>query len=102
MSFLHPQLPTRVRERLLQYDNFGEVLARLMQIAIAVVFGALYVGAPRTDAMTPFQIVPYNLAAYLAFATFGPPRASRAWAKVPARPPHRAWPPLLDLSPPAR
>jgi adenylate cyclase len=78
MSFDQSALPPKVRERLLRYDSFGEVLARLMQVGIVVVMGALYLSAPRTDAGTPFQLVPYILAAYLAFTTFGLVWALRA------------------------
>lgn len=78
MSHLQPILPPKVQERLLRHDNLGEVLARLLQIGIVVVFGALYVSAPRTDAGTPFQLVPYILAAYLAFTAFGLVWALRA------------------------
>ena len=68
-------LPARVLATLRCQEDAGEVLIKLIQLAIVIVFGALYALSPKTDAGTAFSPVPYVLAAYLILTLVG-----LAWA----------------------
>ena len=69
------RLPARVLATLRCQEDASEVLIKLIQLAIVVVFGALYALTPKTDAGTAFSPVPYVLGAYLALTLVG-----LAWA----------------------
>jgi adenylate cyclase len=61
------RLPERVRESVRRHQQQGEVLIGWVQLGVVMLFGGLYLLAPKTSAGTDFMPVPYALAAYLAF-----------------------------------
>jgi len=69
------RLPARVLATIARQDNSSEVLVKLIQLAVVIVFGTLYAISPKTDAGTAFSPVPYALAGYLAVNLAG-----LAWA----------------------
>lgn len=64
-------LPARIRTAITSHDERSEVLVRLLQLLVVLVFGALYIVSPKTDAATAFSPVPYVLAAYAVFTVAG-------------------------------
>ena len=65
------QLPVRVTERIARQEDDAEVMVRLFQLAIVILFGSLYFLAPRTDAGTVFAFAPYVIAFYFVVTMIG-------------------------------
>jgi adenylate cyclase len=65
------ELPPHLAQRLESYDRMGEVTIKLVQLAVIVFFGLLYFTSPKTDAGTPFRLVPYAIAIYSAASLVG-------------------------------
>jgi len=61
------RLPERVRASVEGLQRQSEVLIGWVQLSVVVLFGALYLVAPKTSTHTDFMPVPYALAGYLAF-----------------------------------
>jgi adenylate cyclase len=72
------ELPPHVLRRLESYDRMGEVTIKSVQVAIVLFFGLLYFSSPKTDAGTPFRLVPYAIAAYAVVSLIGLAAALRA------------------------
>lgn len=64
-------LPGRVMAAISRQEDASEVLIKLIQFAVVVIFGVLYAIAPKTDAGTAFSPVPYVLGGYFAATVFG-------------------------------
>ena len=64
-------LPERVQLSLRQRERTNEVVVRVIQLAIVVMFSALYSLAVKTGHAADFQPVPYVLAAYLFLSLIG-------------------------------
>lgn len=64
-------LPERVVRSIGARADASEVLIKLIQLVIVILFGVLYALAPKTDAGTAFSPVPYVLGVYLAATLFG-------------------------------
>ena len=64
-------LPDRVRSRLRDRERANEILVRLIQLSIVLMFSVLYALAAKTGQQADFQPVPYVLAAYLIFSSIG-------------------------------
>jgi adenylate cyclase len=64
-------LPERVVRAIAVREDASEVLIKVIQLAIVILFGVLYTLSPKTDAGTAFSPVPYVLAGYLAFTLVG-------------------------------
>lgn len=71
-------LPRRVLSAIAVRTDASEVLIKLIQLVIVVMFGILYALAPRTDAGTAFSPVPFVLGAYFLATLFGLGWALRA------------------------
>src|SRR5918994_773266 len=57
-------LPAQTIATIARQDAASEVLVRLIQLGIVILFSALYAVSPKTDAGTAFSPVPYVLASY--------------------------------------
>jgi adenylate cyclase len=64
-------LSERMRDALRRHARTSEVLVKLIQLAVVLIWAALYAAAPKTDAGTSFSPVPYALAAYLTLNALG-------------------------------
>ena len=64
-------LPQRVVRAIAARADASEVLIKLIQLVIVMLFGVLYALAPKTDAGTEFSPVPFVLAFYLAATLVG-------------------------------
>ena len=77
-------LPARVQGIVKEHEMASEVLVKLIQILVAVVWIVLYAVSPKTDAATSFSPVPYALAVYFLLSAgglyFALQRPLPAWA----------------------
>ena len=64
-------LPERVQSRLREREWANEVLVRLIQLGIVLMFSILYSLAAKTGQEARFQPVPYVLTAYVTLSLFG-------------------------------
>ena len=64
-------LPERVQQTLRQRERANEVVVRIIQLAIVVMFSTLYSLAAKTGQAADFQPVPYVLAAYIFLSLVG-------------------------------
>ncbi len=64
-------LPERVQLALRQRERANEVVVRIIQLAIVVMFSTLYSLAAKTGQAADFQPVPYVLAAYIVLSVIG-------------------------------
>jgi len=64
-------LPERVRAALMRRENNNEIVVRVLQLGIVLVFSILYSLAAKTSQATDFQPVPYVLTAYLFLSVIG-------------------------------
>lgn len=64
-------LPERVQLSLKQRERANEVVVRIIQLAIVVMFSTLYSLAAKTGQAADFQPVPYVLAAYIVLSLVG-------------------------------
>lgn len=64
-------LPERVQVSLRQRERANEVLVRIIQLGIVVMFSTLYSLAAKTGHAAEFQPVPYVLAAYIVLSIIG-------------------------------
>ena len=64
-------LPERVQLSLRQRERTNEVVVRIIQLAIVVMFSTLYLLAAKTGHAAEFQPVPYVLAAYVLLSLIG-------------------------------
>ena len=64
-------LPARVQGIVSEHEMTSEVLVRLIQILVAIVWVVLYAVSRKTDAATSFSPVPYALAAYFLLSVGG-------------------------------
>ena len=84
-----PELPARVRDDIARQQDRSERIISVVQLAIVLTFGTLFLIAPRpTEAVLAFDLVPWALVAYLGFTLV------RLWASFRMRLP--AW--FLTLS----
>ena len=65
------QLPERVRAAIDERERANEIMARLIQLAIVLMFSAIYMISPKTSPDEAFSPVPYVLGAYLAVSIIG-------------------------------
>ncbi|MBB4313349.1 adenylate/guanylate cyclase domain-containing protein [Roseospira marina] len=61
------RLPDRVRASVDAQQRQSELLVGWVQLSVVVLFGTLYLVAPKTSGGTDFMPVPYALGGYLAF-----------------------------------
>lgn len=61
------RLPDRVRASVEAQQRQSEILIGWVQLCVVILFGALYLIAPKTSGQTAFMPVPYALGGYLAF-----------------------------------
>jgi len=64
-------LPPPVEAAIRRQEASSEVLIRLIQLGIVLLFGALYLLSPKTDASAAFRVVPVALAVYLVLTLIG-------------------------------
>lgn len=64
-------LPERVRLTLSERERANEVLVRIIQLVIVVMFSTLYSLAAKTGQEADFQPVPYVLSAYIVLSLIG-------------------------------
>lgn len=64
-------MPPRALEAIKRHDIASEILVKLIQLVVVVVWGVLYSLAPKTDAGTAFSPVPYALAGYFILNIIG-------------------------------
>lgn len=64
-------LPERVRQRLEDRERANEVIVRIIQLCIVLMFSILYSAAAKTGSAADFQPVPYVLSAYVVFSVIG-------------------------------
>jgi adenylate cyclase len=64
-------LPERVRAAVREHAMTSEVLVKLIQLTVVLIWAALYAAAPKTDAGTAFSPVPWALGIYLAVNALG-------------------------------
>ena len=64
-------LPERVQHALRQRERANEVVVRIIQLAIVIMFSTLYSLAAKTGQAADFQPVPYVLAAYITLSLIG-------------------------------
>ena len=64
-------LPERIQLSLRQRERTNEVVVRIIQLAIVVMFSTLYSLAAKTGNAAEFQPVPYVLAAYIFLSLIG-------------------------------
>ncbi len=64
-------LPERIQLSLRQRERANEVLVRIIQLAIVVMFSTLYSLAAKAGHATEFQPVPYVLVAYIILSVIG-------------------------------
>ncbi len=64
-------LPPRVLAAIERQENSGEVLVKLIQLAVVGLWTTLYLVAPRTDLGTAFSPVPYALGGYMVLNVVG-------------------------------
>lgn len=65
------QLPARVRAALKERERANEIMARLIQLTIVMIFSLIYAISPKTSPIEAFSPVPYVLGAYLFFSIVG-------------------------------
>lgn len=64
-------LPQRVQQSLQERERANEVVVRIIQLAIVLMFSTLYSLAAKTSQAADFQPVPYVLAAYMFLSILG-------------------------------
>ena len=64
-------LPERVQLALRQRERTNEVVVRIIQLGIVVMFSTLYALAVKTGSAAEFQPVPYVLSAYIGLSLIG-------------------------------
>lgn len=64
-------LPPPVEAAVRRQEASSEVLIRLIQLAVVLLFGALYAVSPKTDASAAFRVVPAALAIYGTLTLIG-------------------------------
>lgn len=64
-------LPERVQLALRQRERTNEIVVRIIQLAIVIMFSTLYSLAAKTGQAAEFQPVPYVLAAYIVLSLIG-------------------------------
>ncbi len=64
-------LPERIQDSLRQRERGNEIVVRIIQLAIVVMFSTLYSLAAKTGQAADFQPVPYVLAAYIILSLIG-------------------------------
>jgi len=64
-------LPERVRNNLHARERTNEILVRIIQLAIVLMFSILYALATKTGQEAVFQPVPYVLGGYIIFSIIG-------------------------------
>jgi len=65
------QLPKRVQAALVERERANEIMARLIQLTIVILFSLIYAVSPKTSPDEAFSPVPYVLGAYLAVSVIG-------------------------------
>ncbi|WP_419908122.1 adenylate/guanylate cyclase domain-containing protein [Hoeflea sp.] len=65
------QLPERVRAALDDRERANEIMARIIQLMIVLLFSGIYFVSPKTSPDEALSPVPYVLGAYLFFSVFG-------------------------------
>src|SRR6056297_889209 len=64
-------LPRRVRETVRQRERANEVLVRIIQLGLVILFGLLYQISPKAFPDGAFLTVPYVLGAYMVLSIIG-------------------------------
>lgn len=64
-------LPRRVQEALQERERANEIMARLIQLTIVILFSAIYIISPKTSPDEAFSPVPFVLGAYLIISVIG-------------------------------
>ncbi len=65
------QLPKRVQAALAERERANEIMARLIQLTIVIVFSSIYAISPKTSPDEAFSPVPFVLGAYMFFSVIG-------------------------------
>lgn len=65
------KLPARVMMAIERREDVAEVLIKIIQLAVVLIFTVLYWLAPKTGTWTAFSLVPYALAAYFVLTVVG-------------------------------
>ena len=71
LSVRAENLPPRVQGIVSEHEMSGEVLVRLIQIFVAIIWITLYAVSRKTDAATSFSPVPYALTTYFILSVGG-------------------------------
>ncbi|MBZ0216866.1 MAG: adenylate/guanylate cyclase domain-containing protein, partial [Fimbriimonadaceae bacterium] len=64
-------MPPRVMEAIKRHDIASEILVKLIQLTVVLIWGILYLLAPKTDAGTAFSPVPFALTGYFVLNIIG-------------------------------
>ncbi len=74
-NFLTPadrsKLPARVRAAVIERERTNEILARVIQLSIVLIFAFIYTVSPKTSPPEAFVPVPYVLWTYLILSVIG-------------------------------
>ena len=65
------KLPRRVLSAIHERERANEILARIIQLAIVLLFLFIYLISPKTSPAEAFYPVPYVLGTYLVFSLIG-------------------------------
>ena len=65
------QLPGRVQTALAERERANEIMARLIQLTIVILFSSIYAISPKTSPDEAFSPVPYVLGAYMLISVIG-------------------------------
>ena len=65
------KLPRRIINAIHEREQANEILARIIQLAIVLLFGFIYIISPKTSPAEAFYPVPYVLSIYLALSVVG-------------------------------
>lgn len=64
-------MPPRVMDAIKRHDMASEILVKLIQLTVVLIWGILYLLAPKTDAGTAFSPVPFALSGYFILNIIG-------------------------------
>lgn len=64
-------LPDRILRQIAKREDEGEILVRIIQLGIVIIFGLLYFAGRKTDLDTQFALAPYVLGFYFVVTVIG-------------------------------
>ena len=64
-------LPARITAQITKREDEGEILVRIIQLGIVIIFGLLYFAGRKTDVDTTFALAPFVLGFYFVVTVIG-------------------------------